>query len=341
MNTAITPILALTGIHYVLIAILVMIFIFALLGVKIVRQSETIVIERLGRYHRTLQSGLNIIWPIIEQPRSIHWRYTDLAPGGRSVFAVRTTDRIDLREAVYDYPKYNVITRDNVSILIDALVYFQITDPMKSVYEIDNLPNAIEKLTQTTLRNLIGELDLDQCLVSRDAVNKKLGATLDEATDKWGVKVNRVEIKDIIPPADVQAAMEKQMRAERDRRAQILAAEGAKSAAILEAEGIKSAAVTTAEGQKQAEILRAEGQAQAMERMAQAQANALAQVTAALASGKTDPATYLIAQKYVETLKDIAGGQNNKVVYLPYEATGVLGALGGIKGIFETEKKDG
>ena len=228
------------------------------------------VIERLGRYHRTLNSGVNVIWPIVDRPRAITWRYTENAQKGGIQYINRTLSRIDLREAVYDFPRQSVITRDNVSILINALVYFQITDAMRSVYEINNLPDAIEKLTQTTLRNIIGELDLDECLVSRDTVNKRLGAILDDATNKWGVKVNRVELQDITPPLDVQQAMEKQMRAERDRRAQILSAEGSKGAAVLEAEGIREAAVNTAEGERQAAILRADGEAKAMERMQRA-----------------------------------------------------------------------
>lgn len=318
----------------ILLFLVAAIVVFAVLGLRIVRHSETMVIERLGRYHRTLNSGVNVIWPIVDRPRAINWRYTENGQQGKVLYINRTLNRIDLRETVYDFPRQSVITRDNVSILINALVYFQITDAMKSVYEINNLPDAIEKLTQTTLRNIIGELDLDECLVSRDTVNKRLGAILDDATNKWGVKVNRVELQDITPPLDVQQAMEKQMRAERDRRAQILAAEGSKGAAVLEAEGIREAAVNTAEGERQAAILRADGEAKAMERMAQAQAQAIREVTEALTGSRTDPAAYLIARQYVETLRDITSGKDNKVVYLPYEATGVLGALGGIKGIF-------
>jgi regulator of protease activity HflC (stomatin/prohibitin superfamily) len=202
------------AIIYTLIALIIAILIFAILGIKVIRHSETMIIERLGRYHRTLQSGLNIIWPIIDRPRIMLWRYVENGPNGKVYQINRTTTRIDLREAVYDFPRQNVITKDNVGLEINALVYFQINDAMKSVYEINNLPDAIEKLTQTTLRNIIGELDFDECLVSRDIINKKLGVILDDATNKWGVKVNRVEIQDITPPADIQAAMEKQMRAE-------------------------------------------------------------------------------------------------------------------------------
>jgi regulator of protease activity HflC (stomatin/prohibitin superfamily) len=318
----------------ILIILIIAIVVFAFLGFKIVRHSETMVIERLGRYHRTLQSGINIIWPIIDRPRPIHWRYTENGRDNRVLFINRISPRIDLREAVYDFPRQNVITRDNVSILINALVYFQITDPMRSVYEISNLPDAIEKLTQTTLRNIVGELEFDQCLVSRDTVNKKLGGILDEATHKWGVKVNRVELQDITPPVDVQQAMEKQMRAERERRAQILSAEGSKQAAILEAEGMRESSISRAEGERQAAILRADGEGKAMERMAEAQALSLSQVKAALAGGATDPAAFLIATKYIATLETMTNGTDNKVIYVPYEATGVLSALGCIKDIF-------
>jgi regulator of protease activity HflC (stomatin/prohibitin superfamily) len=322
----------------VLVILILAILIFAFLGFKIVRHSETMVVERLGRYDRTLRSGINIIWPIVDRPRTVHWRYTETGPDGRPIHVTRYTSRVDLRETVYDFPRQNVITRDNVAILINALVYFQITDPMKAVYEIANLPDAIEKLTQTTLRNIIGELDLDDSLVSRDTINKKMGVILDDATHKWGVKVNRVELQDITPPADVQHAMEKQMRAERERRAQILTAEGSKGAAILEAEGIREAQIHKAEGEKQAEILRAEGQAQAIERLAAAQAAALEKVGVSLNGAATDPASFLIAMNYVETLKEISsGGPQSKLVYLPYEATGLLGALGGIRELFNHE----
>ena len=322
----------------ILVLLIVAIIVFALLGFKVVRHSETMVIERLGRYHRTLQSGINIIWPIIDRPRSINWRYTENGPDQKIRYINRISGRIDLREAVYDFPRQNVITRDNVSILINALVYFQITDPMRSVYEISNLPDAIEKLTQTTLRNIVGELEFDQCLVSRDTVNKKLGGILDEATHKWGVKVNRVELQDITPPMDVQQAMEKQMRAERERRAQILTAEGSKQAAILEAEGMRESSISRAEGERQAAILRADGEGKAMERLAEAEAVAISRVTSAFAGGASDPSAYLIATKYLETFREMTSGRDNKVVYIPYEATGVLAALGSIKGLFAPQE---
>jgi regulator of protease activity HflC (stomatin/prohibitin superfamily) len=323
-----------TAMTVILIFVILAILVFAIMGLKIVRQSETMIIERLGRYHRTLDSGINILWPIIDRPRSLMWRYTENIFGGGAAVVTRLSPRIDLRESVYDFPRQNVITKDNVQININAIVYFQIMDPMKAVYEIANLPDAIEKLTQTTLRNLIGELDLDECLSSRDTVNKKLGVILDDATHKWGVKVNRVELQDITPPADIQQAMEKQMRAERDRRAAILSAEGEKRARILDAEGIREAEINKAEGDKQSAILRAEGEAQARIRTAQGEAAAIQTVAQSLEAQKCDPATYLIAIRYIEGLREIAGGQQNKVVYLPYEATGVLGSLGVVKDLF-------
>ena len=213
-------------------AIALFILIFAIAGFKIVQQSEVVIIERLGKYSRTLTSGINIIWPVIDKPRDITWRYVVEGLDEQKYIRFKQKSKIDLRETVYDFPKQNVITKDNVNIQINALLYFQIMDPVKAIYEIENLPDAIEKLTQTTLRNVIGELELDESLSSRDTINSKLRSILDEATNKWGVKVNRVELQDIAPPADIMQAMEKQMRAERDRRAAVLEAEGQKRAKI-------------------------------------------------------------------------------------------------------------
>ena len=323
---------------YTLLVIIGAILVFAVLGIKVIRHSETMIIERLGRYHRTMQSGLNIIWPIIDRPRPMLWRYLENGPNGRVILINRLTARIDLREAVYDFPRQNVITKDNVGLEINALVYFQINDSMRAVYEINNLPDAIEKLTQTTLRNIIGELDFDDCLASRDIINKKLGIILDEATHKWGVKVNRVEIQDITPPADITAAMEKQMRAERDRRAMMLVAEGAKGAKILEAEGIKEAEINTAEGNKQSSILRAEGEAQALERIATAEAAVIEKIKTALPGNPQDSTNYIVALRYLESLKSMTSGKDNKVIYMPYEASGILGSLGGIAQMLEKKQ---
>lgn len=319
----------------VLIAFALVVIIFAAMGIKIVQQSETMVVERLGKFDRVLNSGINIIWPIIDQPRKVMWRYAREAPDGRSYVFKTTTSRIDLRESVYDFPKQNVITRDNVVTEINAIIYFQVVDPMKAVYEISNLPDAIEKLTQTTLRNVIGEMDLDESLTSRDVINTKLRLVLDEATNKWGVKVNRVELQDINPPHDIRDAMEKQMRAERDKRARVLEAEGMKQAHVLDAEGEKAAEINRAEGEKRAQILMAEGEAEAKIRVAEAEAQSIRLVSEAIASTKSDPAQYLIALKYLDTLEKMTSGKDNKTVYLPYEATGVLSSLGGIKEILK------
>ena len=321
-----------------IIAIFVIIFIGK--GFTIIQQAETMVIERLGKYHRTLSSGINIIWPIFDRPRQIEWKFSREVPDGRPIIIVRRVKKIDLRETVYDFPRQNVITKDNVVTEINAMLYFQITDPVKSVYEIANLPAAIEKLAQTTLRNVIGEMDLDETLSSRDVINNKLRAILDEATDKWGVKVNRVELQDINPPRDIRDAMEKQMRAERDRRAAILEAEGSKRSKILEAEGIRESEINKAEGEKRAKILVAEGVAEARIKVAEAEAEAIKQITRAIAVSSGNPSNYLIAVRYIETLKEMVSGENNKVVYLPFEATGVLSSLGGIKEMLEGIKKD-
>ncbi|GAB4377007.1 MAG: SPFH domain-containing protein [Calditrichia bacterium] len=322
---------------FLLVVLFVVFFvaIFAASGFRIIQQTETMVIERLGRYNRTLDSGINIIRPIFDKPREIYWRYKKTDISGKEMVISSRSTKIDLREQVYDFPRQNVITKDNVTISIDALLYFQITDPVRAVYEIANLPDAIEKLTQTTLRNVIGEMDLDECLTSRDTINSKLRAILDEASDKWGVKVNRVELQDIVPPQDIQDAMEKQMRAERDRRAAILKAEGDKKAKILEAEGVKEAEINRAEGEKQAAILRAEGEARARIQVAEAEKEAIEKITEAISKSKGDPANYLIAIRYVEALKEMVSGKENKVVYLPYEATGILASLGGIRDMFE------
>jgi len=322
-----------------LIIVAIFVIFFIMKGIRVVKQAETMVIERLGKYHRTLTSGINIIMPIFDQPRKMEWRYTHSGMDGKTYIRRVTIIRIDLREAVYDFPKQNVITRDNVVTEINALIYFQIIDPKRVVYEIANLPDAIEKLTQTTLRSVIGEMDLDQTLSSRDTINHKLRKILDEASDKWGVKVNRVELQDINPPHEIRNAMEKQMRAERDRRAYVLEAEGLKAAKILEAEGVKSAEVTKAEGFKLSKILVAEGDAEAKIKIAQAEAEAITLITKSISASGGNPSNYLIALKYIDALKEMVSGKDNKVVYLPYEASGVLSSLGGIKNMFEEIKK--
>ena len=311
--------------------------IFVAKGVVIVQQAEVVIVERLGKFDRVLQSGFNFIIPVIEAPRAIDWKVTQKGFDGSSYSVIQKRTKIDLREAVYDFPRQNVITKDNVSISINALLYFQIVDPKSAVYEIQNLPDAIEKLTQTNLRNLVGQLDLDESLVSRDKINHELRAILDDATNKWGVKVNRVELQDIIPPTDIQSAMEKQMKAERDRRAAILEAEGLKKSAVLKAEGEKEAAINRAEGEKKANILRAEGVAQARILEADGEKEAIQRIINALAD-KGQPDKYLIAMKYLETMQAITSGQDNKVVYMPDEATGILSSVNGIKQMFDANK---
>ena len=301
-------------IAYVLIAIVVLALVFAKMSIVIISQSETKIIERLGKYYATLQPGINIIIPFIDHAKDIV-----ALRAGRYTY----TNSIDLREQVYDFDRQNVITKDNIQMQINALLYFQIIDPFKAVYEINNLPNAIEKLTQTTLRNIIGEMELDQTLTSRDTINTKLRAVLDDATNKWGIKVNRVS-----------EAMEKQMQAERNKRATILTSEGQKQSAILQSEGEKQAAINRAEANKQQQILIAEGEAEARIRKAEAEAIAIQKITDAVGKS-TNPANYLIAQKYIQMLTELAQNNNQKTVYLPFEASNLMGSIGGIKDMFK------
>ncbi|MBT3168365.1 MAG: SPFH/Band 7/PHB domain protein [Candidatus Cloacimonetes bacterium] len=308
----------------VLIIGLVLLVVLVSKGLVVVKQAQVIVIERLGKYNRTLESGLHVIWPVIDKTRQINWRYVKTNLHGQKVVTIKSESKIDLRETVYDFPRQNVITSDNVSIEIDALLYFQITDAVKSVYEINNLPNAIEKLTQTTLRNVIGELELDKTLTSRDTINNKLRAILDEATDKWGVKVNRVELQDINPPQEIKVAMEKQMRAERDRRAKILTAEGEKQSQVL-----------VAEGEKEAKIARAEGEARAKVLVAEAEAKAIENISKAVAKTGTDPAQYLLAVKYINAFQEVVKN-NDKTIVVPYESSAMLGSVKSLEKIFKS-----
>ena len=325
-----------TTIIFLIIAALAILYV--LKGFKIVPQSETRVVERLGRYDRTLQSGINYLFPIIDQAREVIQRDEIKYGDGTKSVVMRSTSRIDLREQVYDFDKQSVITKDNVTTTINALLYFQIVDPVKSVYEIDNLPNAIEKLTQTTLRNVIGELELDETLTSRDTINSKLRIVLDEATNKWGVKVNRVELQDITPPESVRRAMEQQMQAERERRAKVLEAKGHKEAMILQSEGEKESQINQAEAERQTQILKAQGEADAKILQATAEAEAIRKVAEAIAESKTDPATYMLLTKYVDTLKEIGSGNQAKTVFLPFEASNLVGALGSLTELIEKKK---
>lgn len=310
---------------YVLIGLVVLAIAFAKMAIVIIPQSETRIIERLGKYYATLKPGINIIIPFIDRAKVIVTYQR-----GSYIYS----NHIDLREQVYDFDKQNVITKDNIQMQINALLYFQIVDPFKAVYEINNLPNAIEKLTQTTLRNIIGEMELDQTLTSRDVINTKLRGVLDDATNKWGIKVNRVELQDITPPQSVLQAMEKQMQAERDKRATILTSEGQKQAQILKSEGEKAATINRAEADKQQAILRAEGEATARIRKAEAEAAAIEKVTQAVGQ-TTNPANYLLAKNYIQMLQQVAAGNKSKTVFMPYEASNLMGSLGCIKELFK------
>lgn len=317
-------------------AVALLVMAIVLKSVYLVKQSTVIVIERLGKFKHVLHPGLHMIIPFIDNPRYVQWSYLGEDSYGRRIRLMRSTYSIDLRESVYDFPKQNVITKDNVTMEINALLYYQITDAKAAIYEIDNLAEGIEKLTQTTLRNVIGSMDLDETLVSRDDINTRLRIILDEATDKWGVKVNRVELQEVNPPADIRHAMEKQMRAERDRRAVILEAEGSKKSAILKAEGARESAVLKAQGEAESRIIAAESKADARLKIAQAEALALEQIAKTLPKG-SDPAQYLIAMQYMKTLPKMTDAAD-KLVVLPYEASNLMGSLSGIKEIFNHGK---
>ncbi len=302
-------------------------------SVYLVQQGEAVVIERLGRFDRILDPGLHLVIPFMEKPRQVMWTFVQQGSDLRYYRHSLIIKRIDLRESVYDFPKQNVITKDNVTMEINALLYYQITDPRAAFYEVSNLPEAVEKLTQTTLRNVIGSMDLDESLVSRDTINERLRLILDEATDKWGIKINRVELQEVNPPADIRHAMEKQMRAERERRETILRAEGCKRAAILDAEGEQESHILKANGDAQSRVIRAQGEANARLQIAEAEAKTIAMLQQAMPQG--DPMPYLIAMQYIKTLPQLMEGKNDKLIVVPYEASSMIGALSTIKKLFE------
>lgn len=319
------------GLGFVLFVIVgIALLVAAAKTIKIVPQSSVLLIERLGRFNRMANSGLNIIIPFLDSARGVYW--TNVRPG---------TTSIDLREQFIDLPPQPVITRDNVTINVDSVVYWQITDPMKAVYEVADLVGGIVQLTITGMRSVMGEMDLDHTLSSREQINSKLRLILDEATDKWGVKVTRVDVKNINPPEDVRITMEKQMTAERNRRALILQAEGDRQAAITRAEGEKQAAITRSEGLKESAILEAEGAAQARLRASAAEAQAIAQIAQSIGSSE-QTAQYLITARYIESLRDMARANNSKVVFMPMETSNLMSSIGAFKEIFaETgEKKE-
>jgi regulator of protease activity HflC (stomatin/prohibitin superfamily) len=300
--------------QFVVLGLVILALIVLSRSVRIVPQKEALIIERLGRYRNTAEAGLNVIVPFFDAVRS----------------------KVDLREQISQIAPQPVITRDNVTMEVDAVIYYIILDPVKATYEVSNLKWGLEQLTLSALRNVIGGLDLDHTLTSRDNINTQIRAALDQSTGPWGVKIIRVELKNINPPEEIKLTMEKQMTAERTRRAVVTTAEGEKSAAILRAEGQKQSAIVSAEGQKQSAILHAEGQAEARLRVAEAEAQAIRVVAQALAGGSSNPAQYLIAQKYLESLGQIAGGAE-KVVFLPYEAAGTMGSLGAMKEMLQAQ----
>ena len=298
-----------------LIVILVIIAIIAFKSIKVVNQSEVYIIERLGKYYKTAEAGLTLILPFIDRVSSV----------------------VLLKELTMDIPPQGVITKDNVTINIDTVVFYQITDPEKSVYEIANLKKGIEYLAITTIRDIVGKMDLDETFGSRDNINFQLRSILDEATDKWGCKINRVEIKDINPPADIRDAMEKQMNAERNKRALILEAEAQKQSDITVAQGKKEAAILEAEAESEAKIRRAAGEAKAIKEVAEAKAKEIAMVYAAIKDANPDDK--LVQLKSLEALKEVANGDANKI-FIPFEATSALSSLGAITDVMKNEKED-
>jgi regulator of protease activity HflC (stomatin/prohibitin superfamily) len=281
-------------------------------SVKVVPQKQVKLIERLGKFHKKAEAGLNIILPFFDSVR----------------------DTIDLREQITQIEPQPVITRDNVTMEVDAVIYYVVADPIRATYEVQNLKWGIEQLTLSGLRNVIGALDLDHTLTSRDTINTQLRAALDAATQQWGVKVMRVELKNIDPPQEIKLTMEKQMTAERARRATVTQAEGEKASAILRAEGQKQSQIVSAEGQKESAILAADGQATARLRVATAEAQAIDVVAKAIGAAG-NPAQYLIAQRYLESLTQIAAG-SSKIVFMPFEAAGVMGSIGSMKELFDS-----
>ena len=298
-----------------LIVLLVIILIIAVKSIKVVRQSEVYIIERLGKFHKVADAGLTIIIPFFDHVRSV----------------------VSLKQQTMDVPPQGVITKDNVTITIDTVVFYQITDPAKAVYEIQSLKKGIEYLAITTIRDIVGKMDLDETFSSRDGINSQLRTILDDATDRWGCKIDRVEIKDITPPADIRDAMDKQMNAERNKRAQILQAEGERQSAITLAQGKKEAAILEAEAEKESKIRRAAGEAEAIKKVAEARANEINLVYGAMMNSHPDDT--LVQLKSLEALKDIANGEANKV-FIPFEATNTLSSLGAIKEVMKDDKKD-
>src|SRR5574344_1540787 len=298
---------------FFLIIMLVIIIFIAFKTIKVVKQSEVYIIERLGKFHKIADAGLTIIIPFFDHVRSV----------------------VSLKQQTMDIPPQGVITKDNVTITIDTVVFYKVTDPTKVVYEIQSLKKGIEYLAITTIRDIVGKMDLDSTFSSRDLINEQLRAILDESTDQWGCKIDRVEIKDITPPPDIRDAMEKQMNAERNKRALILQAEGERQSAITLAEGKKEAAILEAEAEKESKIRRAAGEAEAIKQVAEAKAQEIQMVYDAMMKAKPDEK--LVQLKSLETLKEVANGEANKV-FIPFEATNTLSSLGAITEVIKEKK---
>ena len=297
-----------------LIILLIIVLIIAVKSIKVVKQAEVYIIERLGKFHKIADAGVAIIIPFFDHVRSV----------------------VSLKQQTMDIPPQGVITKDNVTITIDTVVFYQITDPAKAVYEIQSLKKGIEYLAITTIRDIVGKMDLDETFSSREIINQQLRSILDEATDRWGCKIDRVEIKDINPPADIRDAMEKQMNAERNKRALILDAEAQRQSAITIAEGKKQASILEAEADKESAIRRAAGEAEAIKEVAEAKAKEIQMVYEAIKNA--DPDEKLVQLKSLEALQEIAKGEANKV-FIPFEATGALSSLGTAKEIFRDDNK--
>jgi len=297
-----------------LIILLIIVLVIAFKSIKVVKQAEVYIIERLGKFHKVADAGLTIIIPFLDHVRSV----------------------VSLKQQTMDIPPQGVITKDNVTITIDTVVFYQITDPAKAVYEIQSLKKGIEYLAITTIRDIVGKMDLDETFSSRDAINQKLRVILDEATDRWGCKIDRVEIKDINPPSDIRDAMEKQMNAERNKRALILEAEAQRQSAITIAEGKREAAILEADADKEAAIRRAAGEAQAIKEVAEAKAKEIQLVYEAIKNASPDDK--LVQLKSLEALEKVAQGEANKV-FIPFDATSALSSLGAIKEVLKDDKK--
>ncbi len=297
-------------------------------AIKIIGQAEVMVIERWGRFNRVARSGFNVLIPFMEKPKAIDVRYFEADVTGVKRITSGSTARIDLREQVLNFPSQPVITKDNVTIDIDAVLYYRVADPQKATYAVQNLPYALETLTRTTLRNIVGEMELDSTLASREVINRRMREVIEEAAVSWGVDVTRVELQAIEPPRDIQQSMELVMKAERERRATVTNAEATKRAAILESEGMRESQVRKAEGEKEAAILRAQGLAEARLAMANAEAEAIQRIANSLPEGQA--AMYLLGLKYLEALPTLSQGKGT-TIFLPTEATGVMGAVGALK----------